>query len=94
MKGEEYGAPFVPPRPSKEELREAARQTAMRLASSWDPSEAAAVGSYETEGAVVVFGHPPMGYYAVVWDPCAYAGRPGETRVGIWDGLTILHGPG
>jgi hypothetical protein len=50
------------------------------------------VGLYEARGAVVVFGHPPHGYYAVIWDREAYEAKPGETRVGVWDGLTIVHG--
>lgn len=84
--------PFVRPRPSKAELLCAARSTAEQLAQNWGPEDAAAVGMYETRGAVVVFGHPPQGYFAVIWDRDAYQDRPGETRVGVWDGLTIVHG--
>ena len=85
----------VPLRPSPrkaEALYRSARQTAQRIATGWGPDDAAAVGLYDVPGAVIVFGHPPRGYFAVVWDHVAYKSRAPETHVGIWDGLFVVHG--
>ena len=81
------------PSPRKAEaFYRSARQTAQRIATGWGPDDAAAVGLYDVPGAVIVFGHPPRGYFAVVWDHVAYESKPGETHVGIWDGLFVVHG--
>jgi hypothetical protein len=81
-----------PSRRKAEALHRSARETAKKIATGWGPEDAAAVGLYDAPGAVIVFGHPPNGYFAVVWDEGAYEAKPEETRVGIWDGLFVMHG--
>lgn len=86
------GVPLRPSPRKADALYRSARQTAQRIATGWGPDDASAVGLYDVPGAVIVFGHPPRGYFAVVWDHVAYESKADETHVGIWDGLFVVHG--
>ena len=83
-----------PSRRKADALHRSARQTAECIAKGWGPDDGYTVGVYDAPGAVIVFGHPPRGYFAVVWDESAYQAKANETRVGIWDGLFVVHGMG